>query len=137
MAILDVLKKKKESSDKKRPIKKADVKIKPVKEEKEKKITAKRILKESSIAPSVLVSPHITEKATVLAGGGVYIFKISSRSNKIMVKQAIKELYGVSPEKVRIIQSPSKKRNYRGYVGERAGHKKAMVYLKKGDKIEF
>ncbi len=84
-----------------------------------------------------MVGPHITEKSTMLNERGVYVFRVRSRANKLMVKQAIKEAYKVSPEKVNVNYIPSKKRSVRGRRGIKAGFKKAMVYLKKGDKIEI
>jgi len=41
------------------------------------------------------------------------------------------------PIKVRIVNLPSKKTLARGKVGRKPGVKKAYVYLKKGEKIEF
>jgi ribosomal protein L23 len=49
----------------------------------------------------------------------------------------VKELYKVTPVKVNIINLPAKIVFTRGKSGRKAGVKKAVVYLKKGDKIEF
>lgn len=140
MALLNIFKKKneKERYDKKRHAKDA---VKPVLEKSEVSEKPKTSVKTGSvkgaeIAPTVLVSPHITEKATLLAEKGVYVFKISPRSNKSMVSQAIKEMYGIRPRKVSVINMVSKKRVFRGHIGAKVGYKKAMVYLKEGDKIE-
>ena len=86
--------------------------------------------------PEKLSSPHITEKAASLGEKGVYVFKIGRNTNKITIKQEVKKAYGVVPEKVNITNSPSKKRFIRGRRGVKPGFKKAVVYLKKGDKIE-
>ncbi len=88
----------------------------------------------------VLTRPRITEKASYLASsdkGGVYTFEVSPRANKALVSKAISELFKVTPAKVNIINTKPKnvfKRGKRGVVG---GIKKAMVYLKKGDKIDI
>ena len=82
-----------------------------------------------------MIGPEISEKSCFLIERNVYVFEIKPKSNKIMVKQAIKELYGVVPKKIRIINSPSKTRFFRGQKGEKGGYKKAMIYLKEGDKI--
>lgn len=88
----------------------------------------------------VLTRPRITEKATFLAGndaGGVYTFEVSSRANKALVSDAVKQLFKVTPVKVNIVNTKPKTVFKRGKKGVVGGIKKAMVYLKKGDKIEF
>jgi len=89
----------------------------------------------------VLKAPRITEKGAVVAElNNVYTFDISSRANKIDVKNAIESIYKVVPKKVAIARVPSKKvqvRGQRGKLGTKSGGKKAFVYLKEGDKIEF
>ena len=90
----------------------------------------------SDIASYTILAPHVTEKTTLLSEKNVYVFKVSKRTNKIMVKQSIKEMYGFSPKKISIVNVSSKKRSSRGHVGRKPGYKKAMIYLKEGDKIE-
>jgi len=84
-----------------------------------------------------VIEPHIAEKSTALQAKGVYVFKIGKKTNKVMVRQAVKEKYGVLPQKVNIINLPHKTVTFRGRKGTRSGFKKAVVYLKKGDKIEI
>ena len=88
----------------------------------------------------VILRPHVTEKATDLSERGVYAFEINKRANKAEVKRAVEELFKVSPIKVAVIMEPTKyTKNPRTnrVVVKHAGRKKALVYLKKGDKIEF
>jgi large subunit ribosomal protein L23 len=85
----------------------------------------------------VLVRPRVTEKAAILGEANVYTFEIAPRANKILVKKAIKSLYNVVPEKVNISAITKKATFTRGHRGTKGGGKKAMVFLKKGDKIEF
>ena len=68
---------------------------------------------------------------------GVYTFEVTDKANKKNIAKAVKELYKVTPVKVNITKLPSKKVFSRGKVGRKSGVKKAIVYLKKGDKIEF
>lgn len=86
---------------------------------------------------SVLLRPHITEKASMLAEKNVYVFEVRPRANKHEVISAIKSVYNVTPTRVHIVNLPAKKVFSRGKKGMRSGLKKAMVYLKHGDKIEF
>lgn len=79
--------------------------------------------------------PHITEKATFLGEKDAYVFKVEPAFNKIMVRQAVKKQYNVEPVKVSIINIPGKTVFIRRRRAQRPGYKKAIVYLKKGDKI--
>jgi large subunit ribosomal protein L23 len=86
----------------------------------------------------VIKKPRITEKSGLQAeGSGVYTFEVTPKSNKKSIAKAIKEIYKVTPIKVNIVNLPAKKVFSRGKVGRQASVKKAIVYLKKGDKIEF
>jgi len=90
--------------------------------------------------PSVLLrKPRITEKAASIAERekGVYTFEVSSRANKTTIKSAVKELFKVTPTRVNIINTSKKVVYRKGKRGVVSGVKKAMVYLKKGDKIDF
>ncbi len=118
-----------------KPAQKAEeVKVAAELEEEKKSAT----IEQSSELASLLISaPHITEKSADLAEKDAYIFKVNPKANKILVKRAIKELYGFEPVKVRILNMPSKARFIRGRKGVKSGFKKAMVFLKSGDKIEL
>jgi large subunit ribosomal protein L23 len=86
----------------------------------------------------IIKKPRITEKSGLQAEGfGVYTFEVTAEANKKNVAKAIKELYKVTPVKVNITHLPMKKIFSRGKNGQKSGVKKAVVYLKKGDKIEF
>jgi len=86
----------------------------------------------------IIKKPRITEKSGIQAETlGVYTFEVTDKANKKNITKAVKELYKVTPVKVNITNLPAKKVFSRGKVGRRSGVKKAVVYLKKGDKIEF
>ena len=92
----------------------------------------------SDLASVVFLAPHITEKTAVMAeSNNVYAFRVGPSVNKIIAGRAFRELYGFNPIKVRILNMPSKERIVRGRVGVKSGYKKALIYLKKGDKIEL
>lgn len=101
-----------------------------------KKIKKEEIKETEKTLPLVL-APHITEKATFLGEKNAYVFKVEPEFNKIMVRQAIKKQYNVEPRKVRIINVPGKTVFIRRRQAQKAGYKKAIVYLKKGEKIAF
>lgn len=96
------------------------------------------VLKESENAWQVLRQPHVTEKSTNLTALNQYVFKIFVSATKPEVKKAIEEVYNVHVERVRKITVPRKKRRRRGrYLGWKSGYTKAIVTLKRGDKIEI
>ena len=82
-------------------------------------------------------NPRVTEKASMAAEQNVYTFDISASANKTEIKKAVFALYKVHPVKVNVLSIPKKKTMSKGIVGSRGGARKAFVYLKKGDKIEF
>ncbi len=138
MAILDVFKKK-------RGVKKEKERKEVVKEMKKEKVMEER--RETKVSPEkkerkfgevyrILKIPHITEKATALAGKNQYVFKIWPKANKVEVKKAIEDLFGVDVIGVRIINIPRKKRRLGRIEGFRRGYKKAIVRIKEGQKIE-
>ena len=104
--------------------------------------TTKKEVKEKADGKDVkthpmIIGPRITEKSAIAADKGAYTFNVPENANKNEVKKAIKMLYNVSPVKVSITQRTSKIVMRRGVIGKKSGGKKAVVYLKKGDKIAF
>lgn len=82
-------------------------------------------------------NPRVTEKANNLSAKNVYIFNVATSANKKEVEKAIFALYKVKPVRINILSVPHKNITSRGKKGVRGGGKKAIVYLKKEDKIEF
>jgi large subunit ribosomal protein L23 len=85
----------------------------------------------------ILKNPRITEKGTWLSGQNAYVFDITASAGRQEVKKAIFALYKVRPVKVNILKVPEKKIQSRGRIGIKSGGRKAVVFLKTGDKIEF
>jgi large subunit ribosomal protein L23 len=96
----------------------------------------------NSIKPNIkpntsLVRPRVTEKAALQgAKQNVYVFEVKADATKSAITHSIKEVYGVTADKIRMLAIPRKKIMRRGIRGSTGGGKKAYVYLKKGDKIE-
>jgi large subunit ribosomal protein L23 len=89
-----------------------------------------------SSAP-ILLTPRLTEKAALLTDNNVYTFKVSKDVNKVQIKEAVKEMYNVTPLEVRITKTAAKKKRRGRTIGSTSPVKKAYVTLKKGDSIEF
>ncbi len=86
----------------------------------------------------IIIRPRITEKSGLLSESqNIYTFEVAKNATKHTVGQAIKALYKFTPLNVRIVNLPAKKILVRGRPGTKSAVKKALVYLKKGDKIDF
>jgi len=56
---------------------------------------------------------------------------------KLEIKKAIEGLYGVDVLSVKVINIPKRRRRLGRITGWRKGYKKAIVKIKKGQKIEI
>ena len=86
--------------------------------------------------PKVLVQPRISEKAGHLVSLNKYVFKVLPTTNKVEVKKAVEAAYKVKVTGVNMVVNKGKTRNFGRTVGRTSSFKKAIVTLKKGDKIE-
>jgi len=90
----------------------------------------------------VLIKPIISEKAENLSGNaGQYSFVVNKKANKIEIRKAVEQMYGVNVSSVNtmIMPSKSKTRNTRSGVlkGSISAYKKAIVKLSNGEEIDF
>ncbi len=83
-----------------------------------------------------IIRPVVTEKSAGLASENKYVFEVGASMNKIEIKKAIKDLYGVAPVHVRTLHVSGRDVRYGRTKGRTSDWKKAIVSLKKGDKIE-
>ena len=85
----------------------------------------------------IIKNPRETEKASFAAKQNVYTFNVAQSANKTEIKKTIFTLYKVKPVKVNVLNISKKTIMFKGKAGVKGGGRKALVYLKKGDKIEF
>lgn len=85
----------------------------------------------------IIKNPRVTEKGSFAMKQNVYTFDIAKSVTKAEIRKAVFALYKVHPVKVNVLAIPRKKVMLRGRAGAKGGGRKAFVYLKKGDKIEF
>jgi large subunit ribosomal protein L23 len=90
----------------------------------------------------ILKKPILTEKASLLTEKlNRYAFKCDHRANKLQIKTAIEQMYGVSVDAINTIVVAGKAKNRytkAGFVsGRTAKYKKAIVTLKAGETIDF
>ena len=86
----------------------------------------------------VLLGPHVSEKATVLADGqNQFVFKVDTTTTKLEIKKAVEQLFNVKVKAVSTLNVKGKtKRTVRG-LGKRNDWKKAYVSLEAGQDIDF
>ncbi|MCC6543379.1 MAG: 50S ribosomal protein L23 [Nitrospirae bacterium] len=84
----------------------------------------------------IICYPIITERSTMLREEmNKVLFIVNSYANKIQVKRAVEELLKVKVEKVNLINMPGKKKRLGKFEGIMPGKKKAVVTLRKGEKL--
>ena len=90
-------------------------------------------------ARDVIIRPVVSEKSYASYDENVYTFEVASGANKIQIKHAVEEIFGVRVTNVNTLTRRGKrKRNRRtGTWGKRADQKRAIVSLADGDKIEI
>jgi large subunit ribosomal protein L23 len=87
------------------------------------------------IAYRVLVRPHVTEKTAAQEALGKYTFIVSPDAGKVMVMDAVREVYGVRPVSVSIVKIKGKQVRRGRQVGRTSSMRKAIVTLKSGDSL--
>ena len=84
----------------------------------------------------VLVRPLVTEKSTSFLGSDrAYAFEVGVDANKIQIKCAVEQFYGVEVDEVRTIQMRGKVKRFGRHYGKRKNWKKAYVTLAEGHEI--
>jgi large subunit ribosomal protein L23 len=91
---------------------------------------------------NIIVKPVITEKMTGLGEKlNRYGFVVHKKANKLQIKKAVEELYGVEVETVNTMYYSGKNKSRftkSGMIsGRTSAYKKAIVTLAKGETIDF
>ncbi|MDX7951015.1 50S ribosomal protein L23 [Lichenihabitans sp. Uapishka_5] len=84
----------------------------------------------------VIVSPIITEKATLASEYNRVTFKVHREATKAQIKAAIEALFNVKVEGVNTLVRKGKTKFFRGRRGTQADLKKAIVRLAEGHTID-
>jgi large subunit ribosomal protein L23 len=90
----------------------------------------------------ILIKPILTEKANAQQEKlSRYAFKVDRRANKLEIKTAIEQFYGVNVLEVNTLVVPGKNKSRStkaGVVsGVKSGYKKALVTVAKGETIDL
>lgn len=94
------------------------------------------------MATEILIKPIVTEKFTILGEKlNRYGFVVDNGANKIQIKKAVEQLYGVNVAAVNTVRYAGKVKSRftkSGVIsGQKNAYKKAIITLKEGDKIDF
>lgn len=82
--------------------------------------------------------PIVTEKSNLMKDeANKVVFEVDQRANKVEIKQAVQQLFNVTVEDVNVMNFQGKQKRMGRIVGRKQDWKKAIITLKKGDKIEF
>jgi len=90
----------------------------------------------------IIKKPVITEKMTAMGEKlNRYGFIVDKRANKLQIKEAIKEIYGVEVTDVNTMNYPGKSKSRftkGGFIsGKTNSFKKAIITLAEGETIDF
>ena len=81
-----------------------------------------------------ILSPVITEKATLLSEQGKVVFRVADDATKDEIAAAVEELFKVKVEEVRLFNVRGKMKRLGRWAGKRRDWRKAYVRLKAGEK---
>ncbi len=84
----------------------------------------------------VVLSPHITEKSTMLSEHNAVVFKVASGASKPEIKAAIEALFSVTVTNVNTIVTKGKSKRWKGKPYQRSDFKKAIITLAEGQSID-
>ena len=91
-------------------------------------------------AKDVIVRPVVTERSMELAapeaGEPQYTFIVAKDANKLEIRGAVEQLFGVKVSQVRTMNYRGKARRVGRFIGRRPGYKKAIVKLAEGEQID-
>lgn len=82
----------------------------------------------------ILIKPVISEKSYGLIDQGVYTFVVRRDANKVQIRQAVEQVFGVKVAGVNTMNRQGKRKRTRTGFGKRPDTKRAIVTLVKGEK---
>lgn len=87
-------------------------------------------------AYDVILSPVITEKATMLSEHNKVVFNVASKATKTEIKSAVEQLFKVKVDKVNTIVRKGKIKVFKGRKALLSDTKRAIVTLAEGHSID-
>ena len=84
----------------------------------------------------IILSPVITEKATIASEQNKVTFKVRPDATKPQIKEAVEKLFDVKVKRVNTLVREGKQKMFKGRRGQRSDSKRAIVTLEEGHKID-
>ena len=84
----------------------------------------------------VILSPVITEKATLASDKNQVMFKVARNATKPQIKEAVEKLFDVKVKSVSTLIRKGKIKAFKGKIGELQAPKRAIVTLEEGHNID-
>jgi large subunit ribosomal protein L23 len=84
----------------------------------------------------IILSPVITEKATMASEANQVVFKVRRNATKPQIKAAVEQLFNVKVTGVNTLLRKGKTKVFRGVRGVQQDVKKAIVTLADGERID-
>lgn len=86
----------------------------------------------------IILRPVITERSMENADSKIYVFEVARDANKIEIRSAVEDLFGVKVMSVNTLNVKGKMKRMGVHIGRRPARKKAIVRLLESSKpIEF
>jgi large subunit ribosomal protein L23 len=84
----------------------------------------------------IILSPVITEKATIASERNQVVFKVARTATKPQIKEAVEKLFDVKVTNVNTLVRKGKMKVFKGVPGRQSDVKKAIVTLQEGHRID-
>ena len=84
----------------------------------------------------VILSPVITEKATMASEHNKVMFKVRRYATKPQIKEAVEKLFDVKVKRVNTLIRGGKWKTFRYKLGQQSDVKRAIVTLEEGHRID-
>jgi len=85
----------------------------------------------------ILLAPVVSEKSYGLLDEGKYTFLVDPKADKVQIRQAVEQIFGVKVVGVNTINRPGKRKRTRYGYGKRKDTKRAIVSLAAGERIDI
>jgi large subunit ribosomal protein L23 len=84
----------------------------------------------------VILSPVITEKATLASDKNQVMFRVATTATKPQIKEAVEKLFDVKVKDVNTLVRKGKVKAFKGTIGTQSPVKRAIVTLEEGHTID-
>jgi len=84
----------------------------------------------------VILSPVITEKATMASEFNKVTFKVRRNATKPQIKEAVEKLFDVKVKNVNTLVRQGKIKAFKNKLGQQSDVKRAVVTLEEGHRID-